>query len=183
METAVFGGGCFWCTEAIFEAIAGVDSVTSGYCGGEVAFPSYEQVASGQSGHAEVVRVEFDPGTISYYSLLEIFLLTHDPTTLNRQGGDVGNQYRSVIFAQSDEQERAARSILADAENSGIWEAALVTEIDGAKPFYPATIDHQAYYRHHRHEPYCALVISPKLAVLSDHFGAKLKRNFSVSRK
>lgn len=173
METAVFGGGCFWCLEAVFEQVEGVESVVSGYCGGTDARPHYESVCSGKTGHAEVVNIGFDPTVVSYRTLLEIFFQIHDPTTLNRQGNDVGTQYRSVIFVQNADQRRIAEQITA--EVAGEWDAPLVTEISDAHPFFPAEDYHSAYFRRNGNQPYCAYVVAPKVAKFRKRFPNMLK--------
>jgi len=160
-ETAILGGGCFWCTEAVYMEVKGVTSVESGYAGGHVDHPTYEQVCAGDTGHAEVVRLEFDPALIGYRDLLEIFFTIHDPTTLNRQGNDVGTQYRSVIFYQSPQQEAMARQVMA--EMAHVWDAPIVTELAPARTFYKAEDYHQDYFRQHPLQGYCAFVVAPKL--------------------
>lgn len=162
-EVAVLGGGCFWCTEAVFAALAGVVRVESGYCGGACAAPAYAQVCSGSTGHAEVVRIEFDPARITFCQLLEVFFATHDPTTRNRQGYDVGSQYRSVIFCQSPRQRREAEAMLAALTAAGVFAAPIVTELADAQPFWPAEAEHQAYFARNPQQPYCAALIPPKL--------------------
>lgn len=163
-QWAIFGGGCFWCVEAVFERQDGVISVTSGYAGGTVDHPTYEQVCSGTTGHAEVVQVEFDPARISYDDLLEVFWLAHDPTTLNRQGGDVGTQYRSVIYAQDDSQMEQARTSLE--KNQSRFAQPIVTELAPLDRFWPAEGYHQDYYRLNGSAPFCRAVIQPKLRKL-----------------
>jgi peptide-methionine (S)-S-oxide reductase len=176
VETATLGGGCFWCLEAVFEQLEGVKSVVSGYAGGAVPNPSYEQVCTGATGHAEVVQITFDPKKISYRELLEIFFTMHDPTTPNRQGGDSGTQYRSVIFYHTPEQGNTAREVIQKLETSGIWESPIVTEVQEYQGFYPAEEYHQEYYRRNQAQPYCQAVITPKLAKLREKYLAKLKR-------
>jgi peptide-methionine (S)-S-oxide reductase len=175
-ETATLGGGCFWCLEAVFEQLEGVTSVVSGYAGGKVPNPSYEQVCTGTTGHAEVVQITFDPGKIAYRELLEVFFTIHDPTTLNRQGVDVGTQYRSVIFYHSPEQERTAREVIEELEASAVWENPIVTEVKEFQEFYPAEDYHQHYYQRNRAQPYCQGVITPKLAKLRQKWIARLKK-------
>jgi peptide-methionine (S)-S-oxide reductase len=172
---ASLGGGCFWCLEAAFDALRGVESVVSGYAGGTVPEPTYKQVCSGRTGHAEVVQVTFDPDVISYRELLEVFFTLHDPTTLNRQGADVGTQYRSVIFYHTPEQRRVAREVLDELEAEGIWDAPLVTELEPLETFYPAEDYHQDYYANNPRQPYCRAVIPPKLAKLRQKHAPKLK--------
>ena len=166
VETATFGGGCFWCGEAVFQRIPGVKSVTSGFAGGTAPHPSYEDVCTGQTGHVEVIQIQFDPSVIAYGKLMEIFFEEHDPTTLNRQGNDVGTQYRSIILYSSPEQKAAAEKAKADAGRH--LSKPIVTEIVPLTAFYPAEDHHQNYYNLHRTEPYCQFVIRPKLRKLID---------------
>ena len=173
-EYATIGGGCFWCLEAIFSEVRGVQSVTSGYSGGTVKNPSYREVVSGRTGHAEVVQLFFNPEVISYRDILEIFFHLHDPTTLNRQGADVGTQYRSVIFFHNDEQEKIAREVFEEIDRSDLWENSLVTEISPLVEFYVAEDYHQNYYKNNPNQPYCTFVISPKLSKLRKLFKDKL---------
>ena len=167
-EVAYLGGGCFWCVEAVYLEVRGVLKVESGYMGGEVDHPTYEQVCSGTTGHAEIVRVEFDPALISYHDLLQIFFTIHDPTTLNRQGNDVGTQYRSVIFTTSPEQEAVARQVIA--EMSMVWDAPIVTQVQPAEDWYKAEDYHQDYFRQHPLQGYCAFVVAPKVAKFRSTF-------------
>ena len=160
---ATFGGGCFWCTEAVFEEMRGVKKVVSGYSGGRVPNPSYEAVCAGITGHAEVVQVEYDPKVTSFTELLEVFFKTHDPTTLNRQGNDVGTQYRSVIFYHDDQQKQQAEQIKKELDASKAFDAPIVTEVTKLEKFYPAEDYHQDYFRENRDAPYCRMVIEPKL--------------------
>ena len=160
---AMFGNGCFWCTEAMFQHVDGVLKVTSGYSGGAVKNPTYKQVCSGKTGHAEVVRIEYDPATVTYEELLDVFFATHDPTTLNRQGADVGTQYRSAVFTFDDAQERAAIAAIKALNESGKHRRPVVTEVTKAGPFYPAEDYHQDYFSNNSNAPYCRLVIAPKL--------------------
>ena len=160
---ATLGGGCFWCLEAVFQELRGVERVVSGYAGGTVPNPSYEDVCTGRTGHAEVVQVTFDPAVLSYRDLLRVFFSIHDPTTLNRQGPDVGTQYRSVIFHHGPEQERVAREVIAELGGKGIWDAPIVTEVAAAPPFYPAEPYHQEYFRRNPGQGYCRVVIAPKV--------------------
>jgi peptide-methionine (S)-S-oxide reductase len=169
-ETAILGGGCFWCTEAVYLEVKGVTSVVSGYTGGHVEHPTYEQVCTGDTGHAEVVKLEFDPAVISYRDLLEIFFTIHDPTTVNRQGNDVGTQYRSVIYAQSPQQEAMARQVIA--EMAHVWDAPIVTELAPAAPFYKAEDYHQNYFDRHPDEPYIVYNDWPKVDSLRKEFPA-----------
>ena len=165
-ETATFAGGCFWCIEEIFRQQPGVLNVTSGYTGGEMPHPTYAQVCDGDTGHAEAIQITFDPQTTSYAKLLEVFWKSHDPTQLNRQGADIGTQYRSAIFTHSDAQAEAARASLAAENASGRHARPLVTTISPAAPFYPAEDYHQEYYRRNQRAPYCRMVIQPKLKKL-----------------
>jgi peptide-methionine (S)-S-oxide reductase len=172
-ETAVLGGGCFWCTEAVYLEVKGVTSVESGYTGGQVPDPTYEQVCTGDTGHAEVVKLEFDPDVIPYHDLLEIFFTIHDPTTLNRQGNDVGTQYRSVIYHQSPEQEATARRVIAEMAN--VWDAPIVTELSPPQPYYRAEDYHQDYFRQHPLQGYCAFVVAPKVAKFKKTYANRLR--------
>lgn len=165
-ETATLGGGCFWCLEAVFERLRGVEAVESGYAGGRRPNPSYEQVCSGATGHAEVVRVTFDPEQISYGGLLEIFFAFHDPTTRNRQGPDVGTQYRSIILTESAEQERVAREVIARLGSAAVFDAPIVTEVEPLQQFWPAEPEHRRYFQRHPEQAYCRAVIAPKVAGL-----------------
>ena len=176
LETATFGSGCFWCTEAIFERVNGVVSVVSGYSGGTVANPSYEQVCTGKTGHAECTQITFDPAVISYDELLEIFWKMHDPTTLNRQGNDVGTQYRSVIFYHNDDQKQKAEFYKNKLTEEKIWDKPIVTEITKFEKFYPAEDYHQEYYDNNPNQGYCAYVITPKVEKFEKIFKDKLKK-------
>jgi len=175
LDTALLGGGCFWCTEAIFEALRGVERVDSGYAGGSVANPTYEQVCSGTTGHAEVVRVTFDPQEITFREILQIFFATHDPTTLNRQGADVGTQYRSVIFPNSEEQRRIAEEVIAKLTEQQVWDDPIVTTLETAEAFYPAEEYHREYYRRNPRQGYCQVVIAPKVAKFRQQFADRLR--------
>jgi peptide-methionine (S)-S-oxide reductase len=175
-EVAVLGGGCFWCLEAVFDELAGVESVESGYAGGANANPTYEQVCDGRTGHAEVVRVTFDPSLLSYRDLLNVFFTIHDPTTKDRQGSDVGTQYRSVVFAQSPEQRRIAEDVRAELSAAKLWNDPIVTEIADAAPFYEAERYHQEYFARNPGQPYCAVIVAPKVAKFRKHFTERLKR-------
>lgn len=172
---ALLGGGCFWCTEAVFKEVNGVEKVVSGYAGGQRANPSYEQICTGATGHAEVVEITFDSAVISFHDLLLIFFATHDPTTLNRQGNDVGTQYRSVIFCQDQTQKNVARMVLAELDLDRVFPAPIVTEIADAVPFYPAEAYHQDYFERNPGQGYCAIVIAPKLAKFRQKFAEKRK--------
>lgn len=173
---ATLGNGCFWCTEAVYEQLEGVLSVTSGYAGGLVVNPSYRQVCTGATGHAEVCQIRYDPERISYAELLEVFFKTHDPTTLNRQGNDVGTQYRSVIFYHDQEQKELAEAIKRDLDASGAYSDPIVTEIAPYTNFYPAEEYHQDYYRNHPEQAYCSAVIAPKLDKFRKVFADRLKK-------
>jgi peptide-methionine (S)-S-oxide reductase len=175
LETAVFGGGCFWCLEAVFQRLPGVKSVESGYMGGRVENPTYKQVCTGTTGHAEVVRVTFDPSQISYRDLLEVFFTVHDPTTLDRQGNDVGTQYRSAIFYNSDEQRREAEKAIAELTDAGEFSAPIVTAVGPAAPFFVAEDYHQNYFNENSQQPYCRFIIVPKLEKFRKAFAEKLK--------
>jgi peptide-methionine (S)-S-oxide reductase len=176
-EIATFGGGCFWCLEAVFKELEGVIGVVSGYIGGQTVNPDYEAVCRGDTGHAEVVQVSFDPSVIAYRELLSVFFAIHDPTTLNRQGNDAGTQYRSVIFHHSAEQQSAAQEMIATLSAEGIWEQPIVTEVLPAPVFYPAEEYHRDYFSRHAEQPYCRMVVAPKVARLREKFAAKLKRS------
>jgi peptide-methionine (S)-S-oxide reductase len=175
METATLGGGCFWCLEAVYDEMAGIESVESGYMGGHVANPSYREVCGGRTGHAEVVQLRFDPSAVSYRDILEVFFAIHDPTTPDRQGNDAGPQYRSVIFYHSEEQRRTAEEVMRQLEAEGIWRDPIVTQVAPAAPFYRAEDYHQEYYRNNPNQPYCAFVVAPKLKKFRDKFGARRK--------
>jgi peptide-methionine (S)-S-oxide reductase len=174
-QTAIFGGGCFWCIEAIFQRLTGVAHVESGYMGGSVDNPTYRQVCGGDTGHVEVARVTFDPDQISYRELLDVFFSVHDPTTLNRQGNDAGEQYRSVIFYTDEEQQRIAEDVIAEMTAGEEFSEPIVTEVEPASKFYVAEGYHQNYYNENSRQPYCMFVISPKLAKLEKKFAEKLR--------
>ncbi len=174
-DVATLGGGCFWCLEAVFQDLRGVERVESGYAGGRVPHPSYEQVCTGTTGHAEVVQVAFDPEVLSFRDLLQIFFEIHDPTTLNRQGADVGTQYRSAIFYHGPEQKATAEKVIAELNAAGVWPAPIVTEVVPLTVFYPAEKYHQEYYRRNPNQPYCHAVISPKVDKFRKHHSARLK--------
>lgn len=176
MELATLGGGCFWCLEAVYQELDGVESIVSGYAGGHVPNPSYEEVCAKTTGHAEVVRLAFDPQRVSYRTVLEVFFAIHDPTTLDRQGNDVGPQYRSVIFTHDAEQERIAREIIAELEAEKVFDDPIVTQVAPLPVFYPGEAYHQNYYRQNRTQPYCAFVVAPKLTKFRKHFSARAKR-------
>lgn len=173
LETAILGSGCFWCTEAVYLEVKGITSVESGYMGGAVEQPTYEQVCTGATGHAEVVKLTFDPAVVSYRDLLEIFFTIHDPTTLNRQGNDVGTQYRSVIYHQAPQQEATARQVIA--EMAHVWDAPIVTELSPAQTFYKAEDYHQDYFRLHPLQGYCAFVVAPKVDKFKKTYASRLR--------
>ena len=175
-EITTLGGGCFWCLEAVFSELRGVKKVVSGYSGGSVPDPSYQQICTGATGHAEVIQITFDPDIISFKELVEIFLTIHDPTTLNRQGADVGTQYRSVFFYRTKEQEKVASEVIKEFEVSKIWSAPIVTELAPFKVFYPAEEYHQKYFKRNPDQMYCSVVISPKLAKFRKRYLTKLKK-------
>jgi peptide-methionine (S)-S-oxide reductase len=168
-EIATLGGGCFWCTEAVYERVKGVSRVVSGYTGGHVENPTYEEVCGKNTGHAEVVQVTFDPAVVTYRQILEVFFATHDPTTLNRQGADVGPQYRSAVFTHSDEQKRVAAEVIAEL-NASVFGGKIVTEVTPAVTFYPAEDYHQGFYRNNPGQGYCVAVVSPKVAKFRKQF-------------
>jgi len=174
-ELATFGGGCFWCTEAIFERVKGVQSVVSGYSGGHVPNPTYKQVTSGTTGHAEVVQISYDPAEVSYLDLLEIFFRTHDPTTLNRQGADVGTQYRSIVLYHNEEQRAIAMDVIKQLDQEEIWQDPIVTTVESFKAFYDAEEYHQEYYENNPNVGYCRVVITPKVDKFEKLFRDKLK--------
>lgn len=173
-ETATLAGGCFWCLEAVFELLRGVEKVESGYTGGERPNPTYEQICTGTTGHAEAVRITFDPAVISFRDLLEVFFAIHDPTTLNRQGNDQGTQYRSAIFYHTPAQKEAAEEMVASLNAEHIWPSPIVTEITPAVAFYKAENYHQEYFRHHGSQPYCQIVVAPKVAKLREKFADRI---------
>ncbi|KPV52782.1 peptide methionine sulfoxide reductase [Kouleothrix aurantiaca] len=175
-EVATLGGGCFWCLEAVFDELRGVSEVESGYAGGQVANPTYRQVCNGTTGHAEVVQITFDPQAVSFRQLLEVFFTIHDPTTPNRQGADVGTQYRSAIFYHSPEQKAAAEQVIAQINEAGIWDGPVVTEVAPAPTFYRAEDYHQEYYVNNSNQPYCRAVVAPKVAKLRKYFVEQLKK-------
>jgi peptide-methionine (S)-S-oxide reductase len=180
-EIATLGGGCFWCTEAIFDQLRGVEKVESGYSGGTVPDPSYEDVCTGTTGHAESIQITFDPKPITYKDILQIFFTTHDPTTLNRQGADVGTQYRSAIFYHNSEQEAIAREVIKETNAAKIWKKPIVTEVVPFKAFYKAEDYHQEYFKNNGRQPYCQVVIAPKVAKLREHYRERLKTQQSVN--
>ena len=180
-EIATLGGGCFWCTEAIFDQLKGVEKVESGYSGGTVPNPSYEDVCTGTTGHAESIQITFDPKQITFKDILQIFFTTHDPTTLNRQGADVGTQYRSVVFYRNPEQEKIAREVIKETNTAKLWKKPIVTEVAPFKAFYKAEDYHQKYFTNNSRQPYCQVVIAPKVAKLREHYRERLKTQQPVS--
>jgi peptide-methionine (S)-S-oxide reductase len=175
-EIATLAGGCFWCLEAAFEQLRGVERVVSGYAGGTAASPSYEQVCSGETGHAEVVQVHFDPEQIGFRDLLEVYFTIHDPTTMNRQGADVGTQYRSAIFWHTPEQRDTALAVIREFTEAGHWPQPIVTEVKPLERFYPAEGYHQGYFRRNAYQPYCMGVVAPKVAKVRAKYFARLKK-------
>ncbi len=175
-ETATLGGGCFWCTEAVFDDLKGVTNVESGYSGGNVVDPTYEQVCTGKTGHAEVVQVSFDPNEISYEDILRIFFTVHDPTTLNRQGNDIGTQYRSVIFYHDENQKAAAEKVIKEIAVEKIWDDPIVTELSPFNAFYKAEDYHQEYFANNPNQGYCRVVVAPKVAKFRSHYADRLKK-------
>jgi peptide-methionine (S)-S-oxide reductase len=174
-EVATLGGGCFWCTEAIFDQLKGVEKVESGYSGGKVPNPSYEDVCTGSTGHAESIQITFNSKQISFKDILQIFFTTHDPTTLNRQGADVGSQYRSAIFYHNPEQEAVAKEVIKETNSAKLWKKPIVTEVVPFKAFYEAEDYHQEYFKNNSRQPYCQVVIAPKIVKLREHYRGKLK--------
>lgn len=175
LAVATFGNGCFWCTEAIFQQLKGVETVLPGYTGGEVKNPTYKEVCTGSTGHAEAIQITYDPAVISYRELLDVFFYTHDPTTLNRQGGDVGTQYRSAIFFHNKEQESDAKIIIAQLTEEGVYDDPIVTEVSPIDVFYQAEDYHRNYYNNNKNQGYCRAVINPKLDKFMKKYGSKTK--------
>lgn len=175
-ETAILGGGCFWCLEAVYREVEGVISVISGYAGGHVDAPTYRQVCEGTTGHAEVVKLQFDPARVTYRELLEIFFVIHDPTTLNRQGNDIGTQYRSVIFVDSDEQLHTALSMIEELGEARVYSHGIVTRVERAVPFWPAEVEHHEYYANHSDQPYCQYVVAPKVSKFREKFAGRRRQ-------
>ena len=175
-ELATLGGGCFWCLEAVYKDLKGVESVVSGYAGGEVENPTYEQVCSGRTGHAEVVQIAFDPQVVTYRDLLDVFFTIHDPTTKDRQGADVGPQYRSIVLYHSPEQKAAAAAAIADLDGKGLWRAPIVTEVVPLEKFYAAEEYHRDYFERNPRQRYCQIIIAPKVAKFRKEHLARLKR-------
>jgi peptide-methionine (S)-S-oxide reductase len=176
LETATLAAGCFWCVEAVFDDLVGVEDVVSGYSGGHKENPTYQEVCSETTGHAEVVQIKFDPMTISFKEILQVFFAVHDPTTLNRQGGDIGSSYRSAIFYHSDEQKRVAEEVIREVTEEKIWDDLIVTEVTAFTNFYAAEAYHQEYFANNPNQPYCAAVVAPKVAKFRQKFVARLKR-------
>jgi peptide-methionine (S)-S-oxide reductase len=174
-QITTLGGGCFWCLEAVYQQMQGVRAVVSGYMGGPVAKPTYQQVCSGDSGHVEVTQLTFDPGAVSFDDILEVFFAIHDPTSWDRQGNDAGSQYRSVIFYHDDAQRAAAEAMISRLTTEGAWSAPIVTEVRPATAFYPAEDYHQRYFENHPNQPYCAFVVSPKVQKFRRKFAARLR--------
>ena len=175
-EIATLAGGCFWCLEAVYDELRGVEQVESGYAGGTVPAPTYQQVCAGTTGHAEVVQITFDPQVVSYRELLEVFFTIHDPTTLNRQGADVGTQYRSAIFYHSPEQRETAAQVIAELNAARLWDAPIVTEVAPLTEFYPAEDYHQEYFQRNSQQPYCRAIIAPKVAKFRKQYLEQLKK-------
>ncbi len=175
-EIATLAGGCFWCLEAVYDELRGVLSVESGYSGGAVPNPTYRQVTTGQTGHAEVVQITFDPAAISFRDILNVFFTIHDPTTLNRQGADVGTQYRSAIYYHTEEQREIAEEVIAEMDDAGLWQNPIVTELTSFETFYVAEDYHQEYYANNSYQPYCQVVIAPKLSKARAKFQAQLRK-------
>ena len=175
LETITLGGGCFWCVEAVFDDLQGVEDVVSGYMGGQSANPTYEEICTGRTGHAEVIQVKFDPAIISFRSILEVFFAVHNPTTLNRQGNDSGTQYRSAIFYHTPEQQHIAEQVIKSVGGGKVWDDPIVTEVVPAVAFYPAEEYHQEFFKRNPHQGYCMAVVSPKLSKFRKNFTSKLK--------
>jgi peptide-methionine (S)-S-oxide reductase len=175
-EVATLAGGCFWCLEAVFDDLRGVEDGVSGYAGGRVANPTYQQVCSGATGHAEVVQVTFDPRAVSFRELLEVFFTIHDPTTPNRQGADIGTQYRSAVFYHTPEQKEVTEQVIRELREAGVWGAPIVTEVVPLEKFYPAEDYHQEYFRRNPAQPYCQVVVAPKVSKFRQKFVEKLRK-------
>jgi peptide-methionine (S)-S-oxide reductase len=176
-EVATLAGGCFWCLEAVFAELEGIEKAVSGYAGGRTANPSYQEVCTGKTGHAEAVQITFDPKVVSYKDILEVFFQIHDPTMLNRQGADVGTQYRSAIFYHNAEQKAMAEQMIQQLDAAKVWKSAIVTEVKPFSAFYPAEDYHQEYFRRNASQPYCQAVIAPKLEKVRKHYSDRLKRS------
>jgi len=181
LQIATLGGGCFWCIEAIFDEIEGVEDVVSGYAGGHKENPTYQEVCTGTTGHAEVVQIKFNPEIVSYEDILRVFFSVHDPTTLNRQGNDIGTQYRSVIFYHSEEQKEAAKKIIKEITEAKMYENPVVTEVTEFKNFYPAEDYHQEYFARNPYQPYCMAVVAPKVAKFRKTFAHRLKKKKAIN--
>ncbi len=181
LQTATLGGGCFWCIEAIFDEIEGVEDVVSGYAGGHKENPTYQEVCTGTTGHAEVVQIKFNPEIISYEDILRVFFSVHDPTTLNRQGNDIGPQYRSVIFYHSEDQKRIAEKIIKELTDAKVYENPIVTEVTEFKNFYPAEDYHQEYFAKNPYQPYCMAVVAPKVEKFRKTFAHRLKKKKAIN--
>ncbi len=177
LETATLAAGCFWCIEAVFDDLKGVEDVISGYSGGHTENPTYREVCSETTGHAEVVQIKFDPNEISYKEILQVFFTVHDPTTLNRQGNDIGSSYRSAIFYHSDEQKRVAEEVIKEVTDEAVYDNPIVTEVTAFDKFYPAEDYHQEYFANNPTQPYCAAVVAPKVSKFRQKYTSKLKRN------
>lgn len=175
LETATLAAGCFWCVEAVFDDLKGVEDVVSGYSGGHTANPTYRQVCEGNTGHAEVIQIKFDPSVISYKDILRVFFTVHDPTTLNRQGNDIGTQYRSAIFYHDDAQKKAAQEVIYEMTESGVYDDPIVTEVSPFEKFWPAEDYHQDYFANNPNQPYCAAVVAPKVKKFREKFVSRLK--------
>ena len=175
-EVSTLAGGCFWCLEAVFDELKGVESVESAYSGGTLPNPTYHEVCDGETGHAEAVRVTFDPAVLSYHDLLTVFFTIHDPTTLNRQGNDVGTQYRSAVFYHDDEQKKVVEEVMREITAENIWSAPLVTEVKPFEVFYPAEDYHQEYFKKNPWQPYCRVIVAPKVAKFRQKFAERLKK-------
>ena len=175
-ETATLGGGCFWCLEAVYQELEGVLSVESGYMGGRMANPTYEQVCSGKSGHVEVTQLVFNPAAVSFRDILNVFFTIHDPTTRDRQGNDVGSQYRSAIFYHGEEQKRVAEEAIREIDAERLWSKPIVTEVRPAETFYRAEDYHQEYFQNNPNQPYCAYIVAPKVKKFREKFGARVRR-------
>ena len=176
LETTTLAAGCFWCVEAVFDDLQGVEGVVSGYSGGYTGSPTYEQVCSERTGHAEVVQIKFNPSELSFADLLRVFFTVHDPTQLNRQGGDIGTSYRSAVFYHSDQQKRVAEEVIAEISAEGIYDKPIVTEVTAFDKFWPAENYHQEYFANNPNQPYCAAVVAPKVAKFRQKFVSRLKR-------
>ena len=180
-QTATLAGGCFWCVEAVYDELEGVEDVVSGYSGGQTENPTYKEVCTGATGHAEAVQIKFDPSKISYEDILRVFFSIHDPTTLNRQGNDIGTQYRSAIFYHDEQQRESAEKIIRELEDEAVFDQPIVTEVVGFQKFWPAEDYHQEYFSNNPNQPYCAAVVAPKVAKFRQKFSSRLKRKSSAA--